>query len=89
MTLRTKDSNKNLNLLSEINKHPFDSRIRFREEGHKYWIDDNSKDLTSATTFIHSFFPEFDGETVVNNIINSYKYKKDKDYKYYGMTVCM
>ena len=34
-------------ILSKINKHPFDSRIKFRQEGHKYWIDGDDKDLIS------------------------------------------
>jgi len=84
MTLRTK--NASINLLSEINKHPFDNRIRFREEGHIYWIDDDNTDLISATTFIHKFFNEFDTEKIINNIINSKKYKTDKTYKYYNIS---
>ena len=46
MTLRTKDAY-DCNLLSEKNKHEFDERIKFQEEGHKYWIDNNDKDLVS------------------------------------------
>ena len=84
MTLRTQDSS--INLLSEINKHPFDSRIKFKEEGHIYWIDGDNKDLISATTFIHKFFNEFDTEKIINNIINSKKYKTDKTYKYYNIS---
>ncbi len=84
MTLRTKNSS--INLLSEINKHPFDSRIKFKEEGHIYWIDDDNTDLISATTFIHKFFNDFETDKIINNIINSKKHKNDKSYKYYNLT---
>jgi ATP-dependent DNA helicase PIF1 len=82
MTLRTKDIN---NLLSDINKHSFDGRIKFKEEGHLYWIDGNNKDLVSVTTYIHRFFEHFDTKTVIENILRSKKYK-DIDYKYYKMS---
>ena len=72
-------------LLSNINKHPFDSRIRFRDEGHKYWIDDDDKDLISSTTFIHTFFEHFDEDGCVKKILNSSKYK-DPTYEYYNMS---
>ena len=71
--------------LSEINKHKNDSRIRFRDEGHKYWIDEDDTDLVSSTTFIHRFFEHFDIDEGVKNILNSPKYK-DPDYEYYNMT---
>jgi ATP-dependent DNA helicase PIF1 len=84
MTLRTKDSY-NPNLLSEKNKHPFDDRITFQEEGHKYWIDGDCKDLISSTTFIHSFFNDFDADKVIKDILKSEKYK-DPAYEYYNMS---
>jgi hypothetical protein len=56
-------------LLSEINRHPSDSRIRFREEGHKYWIDDDDTNLISSTGFIQQFFPKFESDKVINAII--------------------
>jgi len=71
--------------LSEINKHSFDSRIKFRDEGHKYWIDDDDKDLVSSTTFIHTFFDHFDEDDCVKKILNSKKYK-DPTYEYYNMS---
>jgi len=86
MTLRTQDSNVNKNLLCVKNKHPFDDRIKFQEEGHKYWIDDDDTDLISATTYIHDFFDEFDEETIIKNILNKFEHKYDKNYKYYKMS---
>lgn len=84
MTLRTKDAY-DCNLLSEKNKHEFDERIKFQEEGHKYWIDNNDKDLVSSTTFIHKFFDHFDSDKVIKDILKSENYK-NPDYKYYNMS---
>jgi hypothetical protein len=70
--------------LAELNKHICDKRIKFRDEGHKYWIDGDDTDLISCTTFIKKFFGNFDTDTVVSNIIKSDKYD-DPNYKYYGM----
>ena len=86
MTLRdNKNFSNSIKLLSEINSHLFDSRIKFREKDHKYWIDDEDKDLISCTTFIHTFFSDFDTDKVINNILNS-KNHKDPEYKYYNMS---
>ena len=70
--------------LSDKNKHVFDDRITFRDEGHKYWVDGDDKDLVSSTTFIHSFFSDFDSDTIIKNILKSKKHK-DPSYKYYNM----
>ena len=43
--------------------NPEGIEIRFYEDEHKYETD-NCKDFTSATTFIHKFFPEFDSDTI-------------------------
>ena len=83
-TLRTNNTNKNL--LSIKHKHPFDDRVKFLDEGHIYWIDGSSKDLISCTTFIHSFFEDFNSDQIIKNILKSCKYKNDPDYKYYGMS---
>jgi len=73
-------------LLSQINAHKSDSRIAFRDEGHIYWIDGSTKDLISATTFIHGFFNEFNTDKTIKNIILNSKHKTDKSYVYYMMT---
>jgi ATP-dependent DNA helicase PIF1 len=72
-------------LLSEKNKHEFDSKIKFQKEGHKYWINDDGTDLISATTFIKQFMGKFETDSVINNIINSNKYMNDPSYRYYKM----
>ena len=74
-----------MSLLSEKNKHEFDSKIKFQKEGHKYWINDDSTDLISATTFIKQFMGKFDSDSVIKNIINSQKYMNDPSYRYYKM----
>ena len=71
-------------MLSEINKHSSDARIKFRDQGHKYWIDGNDTDIISSTSFIHTFFNDFDDDLIINNIINSKKYH-DPEYIYYKM----
>jgi ATP-dependent exoDNAse (exonuclease V) beta subunit len=83
MTLRTKKNSSNL--LSEINSHISDSRIKFRQADHKYWIDGDDKDLISCTTYIHTFFEEFESDKIIKNILKSKKHK-DPEYKYYNMS---
>lgn len=75
----------NIELLSEKNKHILDSRIRHVKEGHKYFIDNNNKDVISITTYIHKFFNEFDTDYRIKEILNSEEYK-NPDYRYYNMT---
>lgn len=72
-------------LLSETNAHPFDQRIRFQEEGHIYWIDNDCTDLVSSTSFIHQFFSDFDSDKIISRIVNSARYTTDAEYEYYGM----
>lgn len=44
-----------------INAHIRDIRLKFNQDKHIYFIDDNPNTV-SGTTFIHKFFPEFDFE---------------------------
>jgi hypothetical protein len=48
-------------MLATRNCHPRDSRIIFDEAPHVYYIDGSSQGWTSTTTFIHTFFAEFNG----------------------------
>jgi len=70
-------------LLENINPHPNDEHIRFRESDHKYWIDDDASDIVSSTGFIHGFFEEFDGERAIRFILRGRKWANDPTYKYY------
>lgn len=73
-------------LLKVINHHPNDDRISFQELGHKYFIDGDNTNTISCTTYIHSFFNEFESDKIINNIIGSSKWKTDNTYKYYQMS---
>tara|TARA_Y100000389_G_scaffold4460_1_gene4226 strand:+ start:93 stop:938 length:846 start_codon:yes stop_codon:yes gene_type:complete len=75
----------NINYLSKINKHILDVYISFEEENHIYTVNNNNKDYISVTTFIHSLFPGFNENKIVNNILKSKKYN-NPDYKYYNKT---
>ena len=75
----------NSEFLSSINAHPNDLRIIFQEVGHKYWIDGVSDNI-SCTSYIHSFFAEFDSVKIINRIVGSMKWNTDKTYKYYKMS---
>lgn len=74
-------------MLSVKNKHQFDYKIKFQDEGHKYWINGDNKNVISVTEFYKKFFPEFEtkSDEIINAIINSEKYK-DPDYKYHNMS---
>ena len=49
------------------------------------WIDGDSTNVVSVTTYIKSFFEEFDTDKVVNGILKKYEYSNDPNYKYYKM----
>lgn len=70
-------------MLSSLNAHERDSRIKFFEEGHVYELDGNT-DCVSTTTHIHSFFNEFDADKVAKTL--SEKYRDIDGHKYYGMS---
>lgn len=73
-------------LLSVINKHEMDGRVKFEADGHKYWIDDNDKDLISVTAFINTLFPPFDSIEIIANIMKKDEYNNNPSYKYYKMS---
>jgi len=73
------------NVLSIRNSHPRDNNIRFFEEGHKYSIlTDPDTVYTSVTTWNHSHFPQFNADTVIENIMKGRNWKEG--HKYWGMT---
>jgi ATP-dependent exoDNAse (exonuclease V) beta subunit len=72
-------------ILSSINKHNRDKNIRFYQRGHKYEIlTDMKSKYTSVTTWIHSMFPKFDADKVIENIMKSKSWQPG--HKYWGMT---
>jgi hypothetical protein len=69
--------------LARVNAHPRDLRIEFVEDTHTYYIDGDSTNIMSTTTFIHSFFGHFDPDAIIAKMMNSPKWQQSK---YYGMT---
>lgn len=70
-------------LLKDVNKHLRDDRIKFEESTHTYTID-GQNDYISATTLIHSYFPHFNADLVIEKMKNSKNWNADN--KYYNMT---
>jgi len=69
-------------LLSEKNKHDRDLMITFEEGPHIYTINGDSS-YTSVTTFNHKHFDVFDADKIIDNMMNSHKWKSNK---YFGMS---
>jgi len=70
--------------LEELNSHKRDSRITFDEEPHVYYVDKKPYSL-SVTSFIKTFFEEFDADSVINK--NYHKWQANTLSKYYGLSV--
>jgi ATP-dependent exoDNAse (exonuclease V) beta subunit len=80
------------------NSHPRDENIRFSEEGHKYTILDSyasdssdssrtvsvSNNYTSVTTWVHTHFPHFDADSIINKMMSGKAWKPG--HKYWGLT---
>lgn len=79
--------------LKRINSHERDSRIEFYDEiqlqgeskprTHLYIIDGDPDSYISTTTFIHTFFNEFDADKAIGMIRRGRNYESSP---YYGMT---
>lgn len=69
--------------LKDLNSHERDKKIEFEEGPHVYYIDGSSEDIVSVTTFIHSFFPKFDEDLIIDKMMNSSRWEQSK---YYGMS---
>jgi ATP-dependent exoDNAse (exonuclease V) beta subunit len=73
------------NVLSVRNPNPRDSNIRFFEEGHKYEIvNEPGVKYTSVTTWNHSMFPEFDADSIIDNMMKGKGWKEG--HKYWGLS---
>jgi hypothetical protein len=72
-------------VLSFENQHPRDAGIKFYEKGHKYIVlsEPNIK-YTSVTTWVHSNFPKFDADSIIDNMMKSKGWKEG--HKYWGLT---
>lgn len=72
-------------ILYNINVHSRDINIKFYERGHKYEIlSDTKSKYTSVTTWIHSLFPKFNADKVIENIMKSKSWAPG--HKYWGMS---
>lgn len=73
--------------LKMIHEHERDSNISFEEKTHTYTINTkkNKTDtsFTSVTTWIHSLFPRFNADKIIEKMQKS---KNWEENKYYGMT---
>jgi ATP-dependent exoDNAse (exonuclease V) beta subunit len=74
-----------IDTLTIINAHERDKYIVFEEKSHKYTIltDEESK-YTSVTTVIHSHFPVFDSNEIINKMFNGKNWNPSN--KYWGKT---
>lgn len=63
------------------NSHPRDNNIEFIEKGHHYFVKGKKYD-TSVTGFVHSFFPKFDADKIIQKMMMSSKWEQSQ---YYGM----
>jgi hypothetical protein len=75
--------NENKLYLEILNVHPRDNRIEFFEDGHYYTIDGERGDYTSVTTKIHSMFPKFNADVIIDKMMNGRNWSTSK---YFGMT---
>jgi ATP-dependent exoDNAse (exonuclease V) beta subunit len=74
-----------LPILSKQNVHKRDTFIHFEEKGHKYTIhSDPFSKYTSVTTWIHSHFPVFNADEVIQSMMKGRNWKEG--HKYWGLT---
>jgi len=72
-------------ILSTRNSDNRDDNIIFYEKNHKYVILSDSESMyTSVTTWVHSHFPHFNADEVINSMINGKGWKEG--HKYWGQT---
>lgn len=69
--------------LTVRNRHPRDDSIVFDEPTHTYTVNGTSAGWISCTGFLHEFFPHFDPDAVIRQMMRSPKWPQNK---YYGMT---
>jgi hypothetical protein len=69
--------------LAFLNKHPRDAFVRFVEKTHTYYIRGKSEGYISTTGFVHAFFPHFDADAVIKQMMASPNWPKSK---YFGKT---
>jgi len=68
-------TNRPLNLSREMS-HPRDSLLSFNEKDHVYIFLPTGEEYISGTTFLHKFFPPFDGPKIVDKMMGSRNWDK-------------
>jgi hypothetical protein len=72
-------------VLARRNQHERDLYIKFHEYGHRYEItSDPGKRYTSVTTLVHSQFPKFNADLIIDKIMKSKSWVPG--HKYWGLT---
>lgn len=72
-------------VLAKRNEHERDFNIKFHEYGHRYEIiTDPGKRYTSVTTLVHSQFPKFNADAIIDKIMKSKSWVPG--HKYWGLT---
>lgn len=66
-------------MLAVKNAHKRDRKISMHEPTHVYTVAGESN-YTSVTTFIHSFFPHFDADLVIEKMRNGRNWNPDNKY---------
>ena len=64
-------------------EHPRDRRIRFVDEGHRYFID-GQEGYVSTTSIVHTWFDPFDADVVIAKMMRSSRWGPGTS-KYFGM----
>lgn len=71
--------------LSCVNSHERDSLIKFYTYGHRYEIlCDVKSRYTSVTTWVHTHFPKFNSDEIIQKMFNGKNWNPQN--KYWGMT---
>jgi hypothetical protein len=72
-------------VLARRNAHERDLYIKFHEYGHRYEItNDPGKRYTSVTTLVHSQFPKFNADAIIDKMMKSKSWAPG--HKYWGLT---
>ena len=72
-------------VLAKKNAHVRDQNIKFYEHGHRYEITcDPGKRYTSVTTLVHSQFPKFNADAIINKMMKSKSWVPG--HKYWSLT---
>ena len=71
--------------LANINSHERDRLIKFYSSGHRYEMTgDTRSQYTSVTTWVHTHFPKFNADEIIQKMFNGKNWNPQN--KYWGMT---